>query len=474
MSKSPRDLLLPYQRRWADDESRWKLGLMSRQVGKDFSSAEEGIRDIYLKEAAGEKTTWLVGAPSERQALESFEKWKEWAEAYRLTIADELTKRDAPEALLRSSTMTFPKGSRVIAVPGRPDTVRGFTANLLLTEFGFFDDPDKTWRAVLPSITNPLRGGQKKVRLISTPNGRGNKLADLWEKNHGVAGSKWSTHKVTIHDAVADGLPVDIAELQAGLDDPEGWAQEFLCEFIDSAAVLLPYEVIAACENALATEHVSPEYWIRPEASGDEPIYLGIDFGRKRDLTVCWALALIGGAYLMTREVFTMQGVSTREQLEALRPRIRRARRVCFDYTGAGVGLGDLMVDEFGEWDPDANRFGRVELCQFTNELKLDIFSKLRIQFDARTIGVPAGREIREDLHSVHRIATAQGGVTYRAPHTPGGHADRCTALALARRATTTGGGPFRWTSPSREDSGGGLRQALSSLRDRICRRSLS
>jgi phage FluMu gp28-like protein len=48
---------------------------------------------------------------------------------------------------------------------------------------------------------------------------------------------------------------------------------------------------------------------------------------------------------------------------------------------------------------------------------------------------VPISRLVREDLHSVNRVTTASGGVTYRAPHSADGHADRCTALALALRA---------------------------------------
>ena len=440
---SPLDLLLPYQRRWVNDKARWKIGLMARQVGKDFSSGGEGIADCFAAELRKEKTTWLVGAPSERQALESFEKWKEWAEAFQVSIADYVEDRDSSEALLKSATMTFPHGTRVIAVPGRPDTVRGFSANLLLTEFAFFDDPDKTWRAVLPSITNPLRGGEKKVRLISTPNGRGNKFADLWEKNFQVPGAKWSCHKVTIEDAVRDGLPVNLEELRAAIDDPEGWAQEFLCEFLDTAAVLLPYEVLAAIENPLATLGVPPEFWL--DQRDTEPLFLGIDFGRKKDLTVCWALSVIAGAYRMTREVHAVQGMSTPDQLDMLRPRIRRARRVCFDYTGPGVGLGDFLVKEFGEWDPQKDKFGKIELCTFTQDLKQDIFSKLRMIADQKTLGIPADRVLREDLHSVHRITTPGGNITYRAPHSPDGHADRCTALALAVRAASTGGGPFRY-----------------------------
>jgi phage FluMu gp28-like protein len=434
---SPRDLLLPYQRAWADDTARFKLGCMARQTGKDFSSAEEGIRDCYEHDLRGDKTSWLIGAAGERQALESLEKWKEWTEAYKLAIADYQEIREGgSETLLKSAQITFPHGSRVLSVPANPNTVRGFSANILLTEFAFIENPDATWRAIVPSITNPLRGGQKKIRLISTPNGIGNKFHDLYQKNYQVPDAKWSVHRVTIHDAVAAGLPIDIEELRAALDDPEGWAQEFECEFMDVASILLSYELIIPCENPLATETLPPEFWaVSPRNA--EPIDIGLDFGRKKDLTVAWSLALIAGAFQLTREVHCLSKMSTDNQVDNLRPRIRRSRRTCLDYTGPGIGLGDYLVKEFGEYNPEKHLYGKIELCTFTNAFKCEIFSKLRMAFDQKRIGIPTNRVIREDLHSMHRITTPGGQVTYRAPHTPDGHADRCTALALGVRAGT-------------------------------------
>lgn len=445
-STSPLDLLLPYQAKWVNDTSRFKFGLMARQTGKDFSSGAEGVRDIYARELKGEKTDWLLAAPSERQSLESLGKWKEWTQAFKFAIADIAEEREDPrnsQSLLKSSTITFPGGSRVIAVPGKPDTVRGFSANVLLTEFAFFEQPDLTWRAVFPSINNPLRGGLKKIRLITTPNGIGNKAHDLWSKNFQQPDAKWSCHRVTIHDAVKQGLPVDVDELREGLDDPEGWAQEYELEFLDQASVLLSYDLIAGCENALASDAAAPDFWLRP--AGGPPLYGGIDFGRKKDLTVCWTLELLGGAFKMTREVLALAKMSTPDQVELLRPRIRAMRRCCMDYTGPGVGLGDYLVKEFGQYDPDKHLHGRIELCNFTNKLKVDIFPKLRMEFEGKTLGIPVSREIREDLHSMNRVIMTGGGVTYRAPHTDDGHADRCTALALAIRAVSSGGGPFEF-----------------------------
>ncbi len=438
----PRRLLLEYQKRWVDDSSRWKFGLMSRQVGKDFSAGYEGVVDCILKELEGKKTDWLIVAPSERQSLESLGKWKAWAEAFKVvTETWEEERRDGHESLLKSAMITFPRGSRVIAVPGKPDTVRGYSANVLLTEFAFFEQPDATWRAILPSITNPLRGGEKKVRLITTPNGIGNKAYDLWVTNfrsgQGASpeknGHRWACHFVDIHKAVAEKLPVNIEELRAALNDAEGWAQEFECEFLDVQSTLLPYELIASCESSEASAAAPADFWLRA-AAGAPPLVMGIDFGRRRDLTVAWTNAQLGDV-AQTVEVLELEKMSTPEQVELLRPRLRQARRVSLDYTGPGIGLGDYLVKEFGEWDPAGHKFGKIELCSFTPSLKVEVFSKLRMAFEKRSLRVPVSRSIREDLHSVNRVTSAAGQISYRAPHNADGHADRCTALALAWRA---------------------------------------
>lgn len=440
---NPAKLLLPYQTRWVNDESRWKFGLMSRQVGKDYASGYEGIRDIIKTEREGGKKDWLIAAPSERQALESLNKWKDWAQGFKYVIKDFTQERTAgSESLLKATTITFPGGSRVIAVPGRPETVRGYSANVLLTEFAFFENPDETWRAILPSITNPLRGGAKKVRLITTPNGIGNKAHDLWIKNFRPEisnlkpeisnPSQWSCHWIDIYTAVAEGLPVNIEELKNAVDDPEGWAQEFECQFLDIQSVLLPYELIASCESEEATISVPSGFW---QTTQESPIDIGIDFGRRHDLTVCWSNLRMGDV-AQTVEVLELSAMSTPDQVALLQPRLKRARRACLDYTGPGIGMGDYLIQEFGEWNPARHQYGKIELATFSNTLKVEIFSKLRMAFEKRAVRVPVNRAVREDLHSVNRVTSDTGGITYRAPRGVGGHADRCTALALALRAS--------------------------------------
>jgi phage FluMu gp28-like protein len=423
---SPVSALLPYQRRWIDDESRFKIGLMARQTGKSWTSAMEAVRDCQER-----KTTWVCLSAGERQALEWMLKAREHVEAFKVAISGYTEDRDGgSEALLKAAEIRWPNGSRLIGIPANPNTARGYSANLLLDEFAFHEQPDAIWRAIYPSISNPLKG-VFKIRVVSTPNGMGNKFADLWNKSE-----TWSKHKVTIHDAVAQGLPLNIEELRAGLDDAEGWAQEYECQFLDAAAVLLSYELIALNEAVEATDAISPEYW---SARSQFPVDLGIDFGRKKNLTVSWAAERVADLQI-TKEVLCLQNMPTPDQIDILRPRIQKARRVCLDYTGPGIGMGDYLVKEFGEWNPEQDKFGKVQLVTMSNNEKNDLFSKLKMAFERRSWRIPVNRTIREDLHSMHRVVTPAGNVSYRAPLTEDSHADRCTALALCTRAGTFDG----------------------------------
>ena len=412
------------------------MALFARQTGKDFSSEGEAVEDCLRRP----KTNWMIVAPSERQSLDSLNQGKMWAEAFGLAIAeyDEEKVSSHPEAMVKAATVRFANGSGMVALPGRPDTVRGKSANVLITEVDFFDNPIETWRAILPSITNPLRGGEKKVRLISTPNGAGGMMHKLWMEDDPGRAMRWSRHKVTIWDAVLMGLRIDPFALQETYADPEGWAQEYEVEFIDTNNVLLPYDLIALAESSGATEALGVE-----ELAGARGLVNGVGFGRSNDPTVCWTLQKDRTGLLVTRQVNVMKGVSTPDQLDVLRKYVAAADVTSFDYTGPGIGLGDLLVKEFGEWKPEAHKFGKVELVTFTTLTKREMFPRLRRAFEAPTkLRIPISRVIREDLHEMRQVVT-NGEYNYWSPRTKDGHSDRCTALALAVRAAAAGGGPF-------------------------------
>lgn len=419
--EDPRNILLEYQFANFHDRSRFKQCLQGRQTGKDFTGQGEIIDDCKSR-----KTDWMVVAPSERQSLDSLDQGKLWARAFDLAIEGEEFEKDGihPESLIKSAEIILETGSRVRAVPGRPDTVRGRSTNVFGTEWDFFEQPRETWLAILPSITNPLRGGEKRVRLVSTPNGKGSLMHDIRRK---PAGKKmaWSKHLVTIYHAVLMGMPVDVEEIREAMDDADGFAQEYLCEFIDPASVLFPYDLMRPCESEEATIELNAEAL----KDMSRPCYLGVDIGRKHDLTVMWIVQDMGDR-LVTRGVMEFAKTKFRVQATELDDLLRsfpNIRRACIDSTGIGAQLAEGAAEDHGY---------RVEECAFTAQFKQDIFLPLRSRFEDRRVEIPISRVIREDLHEIQKVTTASGHIRIAATRNEDGHSDRGTALALACHAS--------------------------------------
>ena len=421
---------MPYQLKWVEDSSRFKIGMWSRQTGKSFATACEAVVDCAAQ-PRGNSCLWVVLSAGERQALEWMEKAKKWTEAVKATVDSYDEIRESANALLSRAEIRFGNGARIVAIPANPDTARGYSANLVLDEFAIHEKPFDIWAAIYPSITNPLNG-EKRLRIVSTPKGRGNKFADLWEHN-----DNYSKHKVTIEDAVRMGLPVNIEELRAGVDDPDIWAQEYMCEFIDNSSVLLPYEMIGKCES----ESIQDD--------GQSPVYIGMDVGRSKDLSVIVTGVKLGDV-LSVIDVTELKRMAFNDQLEVLlskagwesgarRPLVNyanRVKRVCIDSTGIGAMLAEEAARLGG---------GTFEGVNFNVQTKGEMYGLMRRKFEERSVRIPVSRDLREDLHAVQRVVSTGGNVTYSAPRNADGHSDRAAALALCIRAANTTGTPAAW-----------------------------
>lgn len=406
--------LMPYQQRWVRDASRFKIGMWSRQTGKSFATAAEAVFDCIEHP----NVRWVVLSAGERQALEWMEKAKFWVDAFKtLRHLDEPVFSEAlnaADASLSKADVRFANGSRITAIPANPATARGYSCNLILDEFAIHENPFEIWAAIIPSINSP-HGGEKRVRIVSTPKGRGNKFADLWEHN-----DSYSKHKETIEDAVREGLKVDIAQMRAAVDDDDIWAQEFMCEFIDNTSVLLPYEMIGKCEsNEIADDEKSP-------------LYIGMDVGRSHDLSAIVTAVKLGDV-LAVKSVDVLNKMPFADQLDVLigKAQSSRVHGVRIDSTG----IGAMLAEEA------AKRLGSVcQGVQFTVASKGEMYGLLRRRFEERSIRIPVARELREDLHAVQRLVSTGGNVTYAAPRNADGHSDRAAALALCCLAAKTEG----------------------------------
>jgi len=406
--------LYAYQQRWVQDDSRFKIAMFARQCGKTFTSTLELALDCARAEAAGQRRRWVILSRGERQAREAInEGVKLHLKAMQLGFHDYEIDWDVSTKALE---VELPGGSKITALPANPDTARGFSASVLLDEFAFHPDSRAIWRALFPVISKP----GLKLRVVSTPNGKGNKFYDLMTG----ADDGWSRHVTDIYQAVADGLPRDIEELRSGAGDEDLWRQEFELQWLDEASSWLSFELIGSCEHELAGV---------PEQYAGGPCFAGVDIAARNDLFVIWVLEQVGDV-LWTREIIERKRISFAEQDALLDDVFRRyhVARACMDQTGMGEKPVEDAKRRHGE--------SRVEGVLFTGPNKLTLATTGKDAFEDRRLRIPEGsNELRADLHKLKKTVGPTGTPRFLADSDSNGHADRTWACFLALNAADNG-----------------------------------
>ena len=406
----------PYQQRWISDAVRFKAGMFARQTGKTFCTTFEIARDCQVAEIEGRRARWVILSRGERQAKEAMEEGvKRHCQAMGSVIKLVETEFRG-EATYRALEAEFPGGSRITALPANPDTARGFSANVFLDEFAFHQDSRKIWAALFPVIS-----AGRKLRVVSTPNGKGNKFYDLMTVDDPV----WHRQVTDIYEAVKDGLPRNIEELRRALNDPDAWAQEYELKWLDEASAWLDYGLIVSCEDENAG---------KPGLYEGGSCYAGMDIGRRRDLSVIWVGEKIGDV-LWTREVVTMFRKTFAEQ-DAELDRIMAeydVKRLCMDQTGMGEKPVEDAKRRYGEY--------RTEGVIFSAPVKQELASVGKQFFQDRRVRIPVAQDIRNSHHAVKKIVTIAGNFRFDAERNETGHADEFWAHMLAIHAAHAGDG---------------------------------
>jgi phage FluMu gp28-like protein len=173
-------------------------------------------------------------------------------------------------------------------------------------------------------------------------------------------------------------------------------------------------------------------------------VFLGVDIGRRRDLTVLWLLeeenpeAPAEARSYVTRGVLALERRPFAQQKAVLdgllgeRIEIRLdfrfvVRRAAIDATGLGAMLAEELAAKWG---------ARVEPVVFTAAVKEALAVRVKRLLEERRLKIPDDPAIRAALGAVKRYVTAAGTVRFDAERTDAaGHADHFWALALALAA---------------------------------------
>jgi len=429
MIKQKPTVFLPYQERWLKDNSKIKIWEKSRRIGATYVQSYEDVRDCVYRKVP---SVWFSSA-DESAAREYIEYCRHWTKFFNAAFKYHGEVVIDAEKDIKALVIEFSNGTKIHALSSNPNAFRSKGGKVVLDEFAHHKNPFLMWRAAKPCITWGF-----PLRILSTHNGQ-NALFFRFISQILKGLLNWSLHTTSIQLAVKEGLVDKIfgrktteQEREEWMEDQRKdcfdeytWQQEYCCIAVDEACAFLPYDLIATCEL---------DNILRPLDEIQHDMFVGVDVGRRKDLTVIWVLEKIENIKY-TRMVIELAKMPFHKQEEILFEILKHKsfRRNCQDETGIGMQMTENAQMKFGKY--------RVEGITFTNKIKEELAYTLRSEFEEKTVFIPKSHEIREDLHSIRRLTTSAGNIRFDAEHSDNGHADRFWALALALHASKSGGG---------------------------------
>ena len=160
--------LLPYQRRWVEDNSPLKIVVKARQIGYSFAASIRAVLECLKR-----KTTWIFLSKGERQSRLLMEKVQEHVQSCGI-LAQACESTFFEGTLIKQLEVRFSNGSVIYGLPANPDTARGYSGNVTLDEFAFHSEANKIYTALFPTITRGY-----SIEVISTPNGQQGKFYEI-------------------------------------------------------------------------------------------------------------------------------------------------------------------------------------------------------------------------------------------------------------------------------------------------------
>lgn len=211
----------PWQEELLRTQARRLLLLCARQSGKSTTTAVMALHEALYRPPA----LVLLLSPSLRQSSELFRK----VIGFYRQAGSAVPART--ESALR---LELANGSRIVSLPGKEETVRGFSGVSLLVIDEAARVSDDLYYAVRPMLA--VSGG--RLVALSTPWGR----RGWFHREYTEGGTGWERVTITAEDCPRIS-PDFLAEERAALGD--WWfRQEYLCEFVETTDQVFTYDEV--------------------------------------------------------------------------------------------------------------------------------------------------------------------------------------------------------------------------------------
>lgn len=463
-------VLLPYQQAWVADDSQLKVAEKSRRVGLTWAEASDNVLIASRSRQAGGMNAYYIGYNMD-MAIEYIEACAMWARVFNqaceeIEEGEELFKDGDDEKAIKTYTIRFASGFRIVALSSRPANLRGKQGIVIIDEAAFHGALDELLKAALALL---IWGG--KVRIISTHDGDQNAFNELVTELR-TGKRRGTVHRITFGEAVDQGLyrrvclrmrkPWDAAEEEAWVAGVYAFYGDAATEELDvipsqgtgawlSSALIeqrmtgdapvLRYKAPQGFEQRPDAERAQVigdwlELEVRPllEAlPSDLMSVFGMDFARSGDATVLVPAQITQQLVRRVPFVVELRNMPHRQQEQIVKfiaAGLPRFVKAAIDGRGNGHALAEFTAQAFG--------WSRVEIVMLTEAWYREQMGPYKTAFEDATISLPRDKDLLADHRAIRVVRGIARVPDARSTGKDGGqrHGDSAIAGALMHYAS--------------------------------------
>lgn len=465
-------VLLCYQKNWIGIRAPLKVAEKSRRIGLTWAEAADNVLVAAAAKSANGQTVYYLGY-NQDMTVEYIQACAMWARAFDYAageIEEGIWPDSDPDKHIKTYTIVFPSGHRIVALTSRPSNLRGRQGVVVIDEAGFHQDLAELLKAALALL---IWGGE--VHVISTHNGEENPFNELI--NEIRAGKRnGEVFRCSFKEAIADGLYPRVC-IRKGIaynaEEEATWVESvygFYGDAADEELDCIPsqgggtylslalveqrssrdvpvlrlsfppgYETISehlrlAESKNWCDEHLLPLLEALPQ---DVHSFYGMDFGRSGDLSVIWPLLKEQNLRRRTPFIVELRNVPFKQQdqiLSYILDRLPNFLKGANDARGNGSQVAEDIAVKFG--------FNRIERVMLTEGWYRDNMPSFKAALEDDTLyDLPADRDVVSDLRAfrlVKGVARIPDKRTAEKGEKSGGkrHGDAAIAAVLADYAS--------------------------------------
>ena len=395
----------PYQLRWLNDDSRFKIACKSRQIGLSEVVIYEAIEECLSRPY---HNVYLASA-SLREAKELLRRATIWINV----ILPAITGLP-PQAECKKTELIFGNNSRIQALPA--EKIRSRSGTVILDEMAFMLRSKEVWAAIAPATE---ARADLKVRVISTPYGDSGQYHAIWTNQEGRY-NDWSRHEVNVYLAAKEGFPVDPDDLKARYPNSI-FEQEFNCQFVTDEDQLF--------SNALLQSATYEDFEI-PER---HELFGGVDWASVNDRSVFSSICKPRHGVPHVLKPLEIKPAATQmdfaDQEAILIRHIKESpyTRLVTDGAGEGSASSQNLRKEFG------SAIHTIKGSQWSQVH--DQIPFLKDDLQKGELRLPNDRDLLRDFRSIKKKVLTSRKIKYEAQRDQWGHADSFDATLLAYHA---------------------------------------